>query len=128
MPAWNEYKAQATARGALAFELYVAVSTPAKGPEDLRAVLPEHLAYIAQLEKDGVLAFSGPLSDETGGQMEGMGMMVLRAGSMDEARAFAANDPMHTTGTRTFVLRKWLVNEGGLTVNVRLSGQSVTLE
>lgn len=127
MPAWDDYKAEAKSRGALALELYVAHSTPVKGPQDLRAVLPDHLAYISELETRGVLAFAGPLSDETGTQMQGMGMLVLRASSFEGAQDLAANDPMHKTGTRSFVLRKWLVNEGGLTVSVRLSGQSVEI-
>jgi hypothetical protein len=48
MPAWDSYKAEATERGSLAFEVYRAQSTPAKAPEDVKAVLPDHLAYIAQ--------------------------------------------------------------------------------
>ena len=64
MVAWAEYKAQAKARGALALELFVAQSTPAKPPEEVKAVLPDHLAYQAELERDGRLAFAGPLSDE----------------------------------------------------------------
>ena len=127
MPAWDDYKAEAKSRGALALEMYVAQSTPVKGPEELRAVLPDHLAYIAELEKNGALMFAGPLSDETGTQMQGMGMLVLRASSFEEARTMAANDPMHATGTRTFTLRKWLINEGGLSVSVRLSGQTLAI-
>ena len=127
MPAWDDYKSEAKSRGALALELYVAQSTPVKGPDALRAVLPDHLAYISQLERDGVLMFAGPLSDETGTQMQGMGMLVLRANSFEEAQTLAANDPMHLTGTRTFTLRKWLINEGGFTMSVTLSGQSVSV-
>ncbi len=127
MPAWDDYKAEAKSRGALAFQLYVAQSTPAGDPEAVKASLPDHLAYLAGLEKDGVLAFAGPLSDETGEQMEGMGMLVLRAESFEHARELAANDPMHSSGARTFALRKWLINEGSLTVTVGLSSRSVEL-
>ena len=41
---WADYKQQAKERGALALELYVAQSVPAKGPEDVKASLPAHLA------------------------------------------------------------------------------------
>lgn len=127
MVAWNEYKAIAQGRGALAFELYVAVSTPQKAPDEVKAVLPDHLAYIQGLEVSGQLMMAGPLSDETGEKMQGAGMLVLRAGSMEEAHGLAANDPMHATGARSFTLRRWLVNEGSVSVSVGLSTGKVGL-
>lgn len=127
MVAWNEYKAIAKDRGALAFELFVVVSSPQKQPDQVKAVLPDHLAYIQSLEVSGQLVMAGPLSDETGEEMQGAGMLVLRAASMEEAETLAANDPMHTTGARKFTLRRWLVNEGNLSVSVGLSTGNVTL-
>lgn len=127
MVAWNEYKSIAKERGALAFELFVAESTPQKGPDEVKAVLPDHLAYIQSLEANGTLVMAGPLSDDTGEEMQGAGMLVLRASSMDEARALAANDPMHVSGARAFKLRKWLVNEGSLSISVGLSTGAVTI-
>ncbi len=125
MVAWNEYKSIARERGALAFEVYVAESTPQKAPEDVKAVLPEHLAYIQRLEAKGHLVMAGPLSDDTGEEMQGAGMLILRAASMADARNLAANDPMHISGARAFKLRKWLVNEGRLSVSVGLSTGTV---
>ena len=71
--------------------------------------------------------FAGPLSDESGTQMQGTGMLILRAESFDAAKALAENDPMHISGARSFTLRKWLINEGSLTVSVNLANQSVGL-
>ena len=127
MVAWNEYKAIASERGALAFEVFVATSTPQKSPDEVKAVLPDHLAYIQSLEKSGKLVMAGPISDETGEEMLGAGMLILRAASMDEARSLAANDPMHKTGARAFTLRKWLVNEGRISISVGLSTGEVDL-
>lgn len=127
MVAWNEYKAIAKDRGALAFELFVVESTPQKEPEDVKAVLPDHLGYIRSLEEQAKVVMAGPLSDDSGDEMQGAGMLVLRASSMDEARDLAANDPMHVTGARTFKLRKWLVNEGSLSISVGLSTGSVKI-
>lgn len=89
--------------------------------------MPDHLAYQAEREAEGTLVFAGPMSDESGEQMQGMGMIVYRASSFEHARELASNDPMHKTGARSFTLRKWLINEGSLTLSVRLSGQSVAL-
>jgi len=127
MVAWADYKAEAKSRGALALELYVAQSTPAKGPDDVKATVPDHLAYQAELERAGNLAFAGPMSDETGAHMQGVGLIIYRAESLEAARAMAENDPMHKTGARNFVLRRWMINEGSLTLQVGLSTGGVAL-
>lgn len=125
MPAWDDYKAEAKSRGALAHELYAIVSTPAGAPEDVKKNLPAHLAYQAELEARGTLFLAGPVSDETGDLMQGMGLIIYRADSLEEARSFAEEDPMHKSGARTYVLRRWLINEGSLSLSVKLSAQKV---
>lgn len=127
MVSWSDYKSQAKARGALALELYVAQSTPAQGPDAVRAALPDHLAYQAALESCGQLAFAGPVSDETGENMQGSGMTIYRADSLEAARALAEADPMHLCGARRFTLRRWMINEGSLSLTVGLSGKTVNL-
>ena len=127
MVAWGEYKTEAKSRGALALELFIATSTPAKEPQDVKASLPEHLAYQAELERTGSLALAGPMSDESGAHMQGMGMIVYRAESLEAARVLADNDPMHKSGARSYVLRRWMINEGSLNVSVGLSTKHVTL-
>ncbi|MXW86512.1 MAG: hypothetical protein F4103_17150 [Boseongicola sp. SB0673_bin_14] len=121
MVAWNEYKAIAKDRGALALELYVVESTPQKAPEDVKQCLPAHLEYQRELERRSALVLAGPLSDPSGESMEGAGLIVYRAGSMAEAQRLAEGDPMHQGGVRGFTLRKWLVNEGSVSLNVGLS-------
>ena len=127
MVAWSDYKADAKSRGALALELYVAISTPAGAPVDVKASLPAHLAYQAELERAGALAFAGPMSDESGEHMQGIGMIVYRAESLAAARVLAEGDPMHASGARSFVLRRWMINEGSLNLSVGLSTNQVSL-
>lgn len=128
MPAWSDYRDTARSRGALALELYRIVTTPIVPPQELAETLPAHLDYQKKLEAEGKLVLAGPLSDDSGEQMNGSGMIIYRAGSMEEARQLAENDPMHAQGKREFTLRRWLINEGSLTISVKLSGQSMTLE
>jgi len=128
MPPWESYKAEAKARGSLALELFVVQSSPSASPDEMKANLPAHLEYQSQMEREGTLVLAGPMSDESGEQMQGMGLIVYRAASFEAARAIADADPMHMSGARSYVLRKWLVNEGGFTLSVGLSGQSVRLE
>jgi len=121
MVAWSDYKITARVRGALALELFVVESTPAKTADSVKASLPDHLAYQRELELSGVLVLAGPLSDSTGENMVGSGLIIFRAASMEEATVVAENDPMHLSGARSFTLRKWLVNEGSLSINIGLS-------
>ncbi len=103
------------------------VSTPEKAPKELQAILPDHLAYQAEQEQLGSLVMAGPLSDLSGDLMEGVGLIIYRAASLAAARAIAEADPMHKSGTRSFVIRRWLVNEGSFQLDIKLSVQSVKL-
>ncbi|MEP2532196.1 YciI family protein [Shimia sp.] len=127
MVAWNDYKEMARGRGALALELFVVESTPAGAPEAVKDNLPDHLAYQRKLEENGTLVLAGPLSDPTGEIMVGAGLILYRAATMQDAQGLAEADPMHASGARSFTVRKWLVNEGNLTVNVGLSTGSARL-
>ena len=127
MVAWSEYKQIATERGALAWELYAVISTPTGDPEAVKANLPAHLAYQAEQEQAGHLVLAGPLSDETGEHMQGKGLIIYRAESLEQARTIAENDPMHLSGARGFEIRRWLINEGSLQLNLKLSSQSIQL-
>lgn len=128
MPAWEDYKAEAKSRGALAFELYMVLSTPAGDPAKVRETLPDHLAYQAKQEARGALFLAGPVSDDSGALMEGVGLIIYKAASLDEARGLAEADPMHANGARTFVLRRWLINEGSMTLSIGLSAQSIKFD
>ena len=125
MPAWNDYKAEAKSRGALAQELYMVISTPAGDPAKVKDTLPDHLAYQAEQEAIGALFLAGPLSDESGDEMQGKGLIIYRAASLEDARAITEADPMHTSGARSFEIRRWLVNEGAMTLSINLAAQSV---
>ena len=126
MPAWTEYKKAAQERGSLACEMFAIVSTPVK-PENLQANLPAHLEYQGQMELQGNLVMAGPLSDPTGEVMEGVGMIIYRAESLEAAKTLADADPMHSTGTRDYTIRRWLVNEGSFQLDIKLSAQSLRM-
>ncbi|WP_293452019.1 YciI family protein [Planktotalea sp.] len=128
MPSWNEYKAEAKSRGALAMELFVVRTKPTGDMALVKSTLPAHLDYQKQVEAAGGLVMAGPVSDASGEMMEAEGMIIYRAADLDAARALADGDPMHSTGARSYDIRKWLVNEGSLSFTVSLSSQSVSVE
>lgn len=105
-------------RGYLAKQLYVVFTTATKGIGPVMENLATHLKYQEQLEHDGIMFAAGPLWTDDEQNWEGEGMVVIRAGSMAEAKQIAARDPMHASGARAFRVRPWLVNEGTLTVQL----------
>lgn len=122
---WQAYAEKARAKGALAKELFVVRSTPIAARERMLEGLPAHLEYQARMEAEGHLVLAGPLSDPTGTATTGEGLIVYRAPDIATARALAEADPMHRDGLRSFELRAWLLNEGGLQLVVSLSRQHV---
>lgn len=128
MPTWSEYREIARSRGALAYQLFAVASQPSAPPEQMQEILPRHLAYQKQMEAEGKLFLAGPLSDHTGTEMSGAGLLIYRVADIDEARAIAENDPMHKEGGRTFTIQAWLVNEGALNFQLRLSEQKAALD
>lgn len=112
----------ALTKGMLRKTLFVVFSKGREGA-DLAPVLREHLAYMVELERQGLVFASGPLA----GGLPGDGMTVLRARSLDEARAIAARDPFAQKGLRSFDVREWTVMEGSISLEVRFSDQSVNI-
>lgn len=109
---------ESQSRGYLAQQLYVVFTRPLNGIGPVMENLAVHLAYQEKLETEGVMFAAGPNWTDDEQHWEGDGMVVYRAGSLAEAQAIAAQDPMHVNGARTFTVRPWLVNEGTITVKL----------
>lgn len=118
---WQAHIDKVRSKGLLAKQLYVVMTEPAAGMAPLLEVLQEHLAYQLELERKGLLFAAGPFADDAERQWSGAGMVILRAGSLNEARALAEADPMHKSGARNFRIRPWMLNEGSLTLKVTYS-------
>lgn len=107
-------------------ELFVILNTAVVSAAELRGNLKAHLDYLISLEKQGVLFASGPLF-ASGGEMTGEGLTIIRAGSYEEAKKIAAADPFVVAGQRTPVVKRWIVNEGRISVTVDISDCTVSL-
>ncbi len=118
---WDDYVAKCAAAGVLAKRLYVVLTRPANGLDAVREQLQAHLAYQGEIEGKGVMFAAGPFADDDEAWWEGEGMVIIRAGSLAEAKSIAAADPMHASGARTFRVRPWLMNEGSMTVTITCS-------
>jgi uncharacterized protein YciI len=107
--------------GMLRKQLYVVFTTPTQGLEPIMANLKEHLDFQIDLERRGIMFGAGPFWNDAEDAWEGEGMVIIRAGSLAEARQIAASDPMHKAGARSYTVRPWLLNEGTVTVKVTYS-------
>ena len=54
-------------------------------------------------------------------------MIIVRAGSFEEADAIAKADPMHSSGVRSYKIQRWILNEGSYTATVTYSDQRMTI-
>src|SRR6266705_1819860 len=108
-------------------ELYVVLTTPIKPISELLPLLPDHLNYMIDLEKRGMLFASGPFLAGND-LLPGTGMTILRAGSLEEAEAIAGEAPLNKSGMRTFEVRTWQLNEGSFTVTVNYSDRRYHIE
>jgi uncharacterized protein YciI len=103
--------------------LWIVISKAVATPEQLATKLHDHLQHQIRLEKEGHLFGAGPLSNEDGSPT-GLGMIVLRASSAEEARMLADRDPFHSSGMRSYTLQQWSLNEGRMNVTIDFSDQS----
>ena len=72
--------------------------------DEEREIMARHAAYWRPLIDSGQMIVFGPVLDSTGS----WGLGVVEADNEDELRAFAASDPVVTTGTGTIEMGKLL--------------------
>jgi len=108
-------------RGHLGKSLFAVLWTnnPAVTREQHRAMLPEHLAFLHDLEERGVLFAAGPLRLPDGAPQTHHGMAILRAASLAEAETIMSEEPFTKSGYRTGQLFAWTLNEGSFSVTLR---------
>jgi hypothetical protein len=108
-------------KGMLQKQLYVVFTRPTNGLGPVMANIAPHLDFQVDLERRGIMFGAGPFWADDEQTWEGEGMVIIRAGSLAEARAIAESDPMHKSGARSFTVRPWLLNEGTVTVKITYS-------
>jgi uncharacterized protein len=63
-----------------------------------------HAAHLVELDRDGNLVLAGPIPERSGG------LIVLRTGSLTEAKAIAEEDPLVRGGYQTYELGSWFIS------------------
>jgi len=108
-------------------QLYAIFTTPVDGMGPVFANLEEHLNFQVQIEQEGIMFAAGPMWTDDEEHWAGEGLVVVRAGSREEAISIAERDPMHKSGARSFKVRPWLINEGSVTIRLDYSTQKFTI-
>lgn len=114
---------EALAKSLANFRVWLIETYPIKEKPEGK-VLKDHLEYQFKLEREGIMFASGPLKEADTDEWGGLGLLAYRADSLEEAKAIADADPMHSSGTRGYSIRQWIINEGQINVTLHLSGQN----
>jgi uncharacterized protein YciI len=110
------------------FYVVLWIDSPTAEDDAFIEVLPDHFRHFGALEKDGTLFGSGPLTPPDGVAETYEGMSIVRADSLDAARAIAEATPMVRHGLRTYELFAWDISVGRIGVRVDLKSGTVEFD
>jgi uncharacterized protein YciI len=100
-----------------AFDVYTLVllrrppDAPQMTDEELDALQGRHLAYRAQLKRDGVLVANGPLGEQSDPTLRGLSIFAC---DLEEATRLSDGDPSVQAGRLAYDVFEWWVAAGTL--------------
>lgn len=113
--------------GRLRLQTFIVTSKAQKPLSEIQQHLEAHMHYIAKLELTGQLLMAGPLCNEDGTTWNGDGQLVFVVSDIAEALALAQEDPLHTSGSRSYKIRPWIVNVGSMQLSLRFSTRTLNI-
>ena len=87
------------------------VDAPQMSEEELDDLQARHLAYRAELRRQGILVVNGPLGEQSDEAMRGLSIFAC---SIDEAARLSDGDPSVQAGRLAYDLMEWWVAAGTL--------------
>jgi hypothetical protein len=100
-----------------AFDVYTLVllrrppDAPEMSDEELDELQARHLAYRAQLRRDGLVVANGPLGEQSDPSQRGLSIFAC---GLDEAARLSDGDPSVQAGRLTYDVFEWWVAAGTL--------------
>jgi len=82
---------------------YAVILKPVPGHELTLPIVQEHAQHLAELDAQGKLVIAGPFVDNP------LGLLVMKGSSKAEITHIMNEDPMITSGVRTFEVATWLL-------------------
>jgi uncharacterized protein len=107
--------------------LYLIVSRAKADVDGMAPVLAEHLEYMTELARKGVLFASGPLIGDDGSPT-GNGLSIFNTATASEARALAERDPFYQRGLREIEVKEWILMEGAMTVTLNFAERTIDVK
>ena len=95
-----------------AFDVYTLVllrrppDAPSMSDEELDSLQARHLAYRAELRRQGVLVVNGPLAEQSDVQLRGLSIFAC---GLEEAARLSDGDPSVQAGRLAYDLMEWWV-------------------
>jgi uncharacterized protein YciI len=95
-----------------AFDVYTlvllrrAADAPGMSDAEIDALQAQHLAYRAQLRREGVIVANGPFGEQSDVGMRGLSIFAC---GIDEARRLSDGDPSVRAGRLTYDVMEWWV-------------------
>ncbi len=81
--------------------MYRYLVTTFRTPQFQTSVIEEHYAFLDRLRQHGKLELAGPFTDKSGGAY------LIKAASLEEAKALAFSNPVHTTQSSLVTVYEW---------------------
>ena len=75
--------------------------TTFRTPQFQPSVIDDHYVFLERLKQQGKLELAGPFTDKTGGAY------LIKAANLEEARALAFSDPVHTSKSSVVTVYEW---------------------
>ena len=100
-----------------AFDVYTMVilrrppDAPEMSDEELDALQARHLAYRAELRRQGVIVVNGPFGEQSDTTLRGMSVFAC---DLEEARRLSDGDPSVQAGRLAYDVFEWWVAAGTL--------------
>jgi uncharacterized protein YciI len=108
-------------------KLFVVTMTSNAAPDRLMPYLPEHLEYMTELARRGVLFASGPFL-RADGTPSGDGLSIFNTATEQDARNFAEKDPFYIQGLRKFEIKEWMLMEGSMRLTLNFAERTLAVE
>jgi uncharacterized protein YciI len=107
-------------------KLFLVMLKAKVAPEQMMQYLPDHLEYMTELARRGVLFASGPFLGENGAPT-GDGLSIFNTADATQARNFAEQDPFYIRGLREIEVKEWMLMEGSMTITLNFAERTLDL-
>lgn len=103
----------------LKIRMYAVINHPLKPAAEIMPFVPDHLEYMIQLEKSGILFASGPFVEP--GVLVGSGLTILRATNLEQAKSYMDEEPLVKRGLRDYQIWEWELREGRFNLSLEFA-------